>query len=213
MLVDPEVALLSTVPPHLVDSKGNSFRSALIPFCAFDSNMSTLGQDIDGLDFPACNKFKADIVGGQLCYTLELEKAHLEDKAKTAHGRGTGLWILVDPGSYFLLGQPESQEEEPGNIISTKITIPKHYIYYRINNLVNYVDHRAGVYMIGSIKKMAGTDAFLALPDNTKGCQKENEMDCQKRTFLNELYDQCGCVPWAFSPALPSQVIANQYTT
>ena len=90
MLVDPEVALLSTVPPHLVDGKGNSFRSALIPFCAFDGNMSTLGQDIDGLDFPACNKFKPDIVDGRLCYTLELEKAHFEDKAKTAHGRGTG---------------------------------------------------------------------------------------------------------------------------
>ena len=117
MFADLKVALLSTVPPHLVDKKGNSFRSSLIPFCAFEGNMSTLGQDIDGLDFPACNMFKPDIVDGQLCYTLELEKAHLEDKTKTAHGRGTGLWFLVDPGSYFLLGQPESHEEEPGNII------------------------------------------------------------------------------------------------
>ena len=51
-----DLARLSTVPPHLVDGRGNSFRSALIPFCAFDGNMTTLGQPIDGLDFPACNQ-------------------------------------------------------------------------------------------------------------------------------------------------------------
>ena len=51
-----DLARLSMVPPHLVDGRGNSFRSALIPFCAFDGNMTTLGQPIDGLDFPACNQ-------------------------------------------------------------------------------------------------------------------------------------------------------------
>ena len=129
-----DLARLSMVPPHLVDGRGNSFRSALIPFCAFDGNMTTLGQPIDGLDFPACNQ--TWYCGCQLCYTLDVKEMQTEGKIKTAHGKGSGLLLLVDPGSYFLIGESKSKEKAPRNIISTKNIIPEHYISYSINNLV-----------------------------------------------------------------------------
>ena len=205
----PDVARQSTVPPHLVDQRGNSFRSSLIPFCAFDGNMTSLGHDIDGLGFPACDQFKPDIMDGHLCFTLDIKRMHSEDKARTAHGKGTGLWLLVDPGSYYLTGLSSSKEKTPRSIISTKNVIPEHYISYNINNLVRFTDHRAGVYMIGGIKKMAGTDAFLALSDDVKGCQKEEEKRCKKERFLKELEKQCGCVPWIFGPTLPGSQVRN----
>ena len=77
---------------------------------------------------------KPDIV--ELCYTLDVKEMQPAGKIKTAHGKGSGLWLSVDPGSYFLIGESKSKEKAPRNIISTKNIIPEHYISYSINNLV-----------------------------------------------------------------------------
>jgi hypothetical protein len=52
------------------------------------------------------------------------------------------------------------------------------------------------------LKKMTGTDNYLALPDESKGCQIETEDKCRSR----KLEEQCGCVPWVLSCAMTDQV-------
>jgi hypothetical protein len=52
------------------------------------------------------------------------------------------------------------------------------------------------------LKKITGTDNYLALPDEAKGCQIEPEDKCRSR----RLKERCGCVPWALSFVLADQV-------
>ena len=54
-VLDPSIARASLHPPHLTDTKG---LPAFIPFCAYGGNMKVMGEYIEGLNFPVCNKFK-----------------------------------------------------------------------------------------------------------------------------------------------------------
>ena len=45
---------------------------------------------------------------------------------------------------------------------------------------------------------MVGTDSFLALSDEAKGCQIESTEECKRRRLKVEIQKQCGCLPWIF---------------
>ena len=57
-----------------------------------------------------------------------------------------------------------------------------------------------------SLKKMTGTDAFLDLPENIKGCQIEDQDKCYSRRYIEELQNQCKCLPWALGAIVPQKV-------
>ena len=80
---DPAAREVSVHPPHLLDSQGNSTPAALIPFCSYSGDMDSVGQQIDGLDIPVCNKFQPSIMDGQLCYTLNISKVTSSTENKT----------------------------------------------------------------------------------------------------------------------------------
>ena len=76
---------------HLIGKNMTSAPSALIPFCAFKSNLS-MGKPIlrhPNLSFPVCDSFEPDILEGQLCYTLKL-------KESSGMGKTNGLMLLLD---------------------------------------------------------------------------------------------------------------------
>ena len=56
------------------DQTGNSYPTALIPFCVFGRNMSVMGVKIDQFDVPFCNSFRPRIIKDQLCYTVDPNK-------------------------------------------------------------------------------------------------------------------------------------------
>ena len=58
-----------------------------------------------------------------------------------------------------------------------------------------------------SLKKMTGTDAFLDLPENIKGCQIEDQEMCYSRRYIEELQNQCKCLPWALRASIPQKVL------
>ena len=58
-------------PVHVIDHSGNSYPTAMIPFCVFGGNMSVMGVKIDQFDDPVCNSFRPKIVMDQLCYTVD----------------------------------------------------------------------------------------------------------------------------------------------
>ena len=66
---------MSLNPPHLTDSKGRPTPGSLIPFCAYNRAMSTLGKNLSGLTFPVCDQFKPVVKDGQVCYALDMIRA------------------------------------------------------------------------------------------------------------------------------------------
>ena len=84
---------------NIQDPDGDTLPSALIPFCAYQSNLETLGTSIPGLNFPVCNAFRPTILHGQLCYSLDIENMNLEKEKTeiTKQGKADGILLIVDP--------------------------------------------------------------------------------------------------------------------
>ena len=61
-------------PVHIIDKEGNLSPSALIPFCEFAGNMSTMGVEIEHFDVSVCNSFQAKVLNDQLCYEVDPNK-------------------------------------------------------------------------------------------------------------------------------------------
>ena len=196
---------VSLDPPHLVDSKGKLTPSALIPFCAYDGDMNITGQFISGIDFPICNKFKATILDGQLCYAIDMKDV-LKEKV-TRPGRGFGLMLAIEQKvKKSKEGSHNFEASLRQGRLYTKIDIPEFSSSIHLNNLVKYTDSRAGLYKMSVLKKMTGTEGFLGLADATKGCQIEDQTKCERRKYLEEGQRRCGCLPWTLSPAITSEV-------
>ena len=70
---------VSNHPVHLVKSSVQYSPSALIPFCEFGGNMSSMGVTTQHFDFPVCNSFQATILNDQLCYEVDLNKFSNKD--------------------------------------------------------------------------------------------------------------------------------------
>ena len=211
MFLGSGVMEVSLNPPHLLDSKGELTPDALIPFCAYDGDMNITGQYIQGLDFPICNKFKPTILNGQLCYTLDL-KDILKGKVVTRPGRGFGLTLAIEQKE-IAAPKDEGLKTFTNSLQSgrlyTRMDVPEFSPSIHLNNLVKYTDTRAGLYKMSVLKKMTGTDGFLNLADVTKGCQIEVKEDCEKRKYLEEVEQRCGCLPWTLGSAITSEVTPN----
>ena len=59
-------------PVHIKEKDGQLSPTALIPFCEFGGNISTMGVKIDQFKVPFCNSFKAKTLNDELCYEVDL---------------------------------------------------------------------------------------------------------------------------------------------
>ena len=57
-----------------MDENGKLMPTALVPFCAFSNNFSTMGVKIDQFDIPVCNIFRAKLYHDQLCYEADFNQ-------------------------------------------------------------------------------------------------------------------------------------------
>ena len=72
------------------------------------------------------------------------------------------------------------------------------YAQIYINAIAPFYGEGPGDYAISSLKKMTGTQKFLALSNAEKGCQIEDFVECKNRNFFNQGRRLCGnCIPWA----------------
>ena len=74
-----------------------------------------------------------------------------------------------------------------------------------IGTLARFIDYREGSYAMSSLKKITGTSGYLDQSDRW-GCQMETFETCQTRGYLVKVEEECGCVPWALTSALPQKV-------
>ena len=135
--------------------------------------MTSMGEYVFDLEFPACNKFTPTLFDGKMCYALKLDR-------KAKQGKGYGLWLLMDPGTKILAKDYNrwSEKEEDG-FVSTREVIPTGYMSYNIDTLTRYSDSRDGMYILSALKRKTVTEDFLGLPDSTTGCQNEAEDLCR----------------------------------
>jgi hypothetical protein len=197
---------VSVYPPHLLDSQGRPTPAALIPFCAYSGDMRTTGEYINGLDFPVCSKFQPTVLDGALCYALNMNTVLPNGKKETTPGKGNGVLFAIDLGMSIEADDSKSNARMDQKwFLNTKNSQGKG-ISIHINTMSRISDSRPGTYVMNALKKMTGTDAFLALPDETKDCQIEPEDKCRTRRYIEEVQRQCGCVPWALNIALAEQV-------
>jgi hypothetical protein len=207
---DPAAREVSVHPPHLLDSQGRPTPAGLIPFCAYCGDLATLGESFDGLDIPACNKFYPTILDGQLCYSLNVSSVISPEEKETKSGKRKGIFLAVDISEDGIFG--EEEEKDWKKFLYTEDPIDQNSMSIHINTISRISDTRVGIYELAVLKKMTGTESFLALPDNLKGCQVESQEDCKRRRYSEEAQKQCGCVPWVLGSVLPEQVGIGQDT-
>ena len=128
-----------------------------------------------------CNKFEPIVLEGQLCYSLDLAKVR---KKSTKAGKLNGLFLLLDPNSINEMNiEGQMSEEEKFKL--------------HIHTLAHYAASKPGTYAMSSLKKMTGTKSFKKIPENQKKCCVHNREECQTKTFLDQVWNKCRCVPWA----------------
>ena len=150
-----------------------------------------------------CNKFQPTLMGGQLCYNINVSSILSTNEKPTEPGKKNGIFLALDLNEIQFYGNQEERDNME-YIYSKSSNVEQPHIH--INTLSKISDTRPGLYVMTVMKKMTGTESFLALADETKGCQLEPEDECKKRMYAEEARKQCGCVPWSLSNLLPEQV-------
>ena len=173
----PDVSLY---PPHLVDSQGRNLPAALIPFCSYQGDSTSIGRSVENLSFKVCDKFQPTVLSGQLCYSIDVGNF---TKARPKAGKAAGLTLLLDHAN-----QNNRNVVDPFKII--------------LGTLDGFSDSLDGSYRMATVKKMVGTRSFMALSDRDKKCQKEAYQSCHIRRFLDRIKRKYSCVPWALAHLL-----------
>ena len=194
------VTEVSLHPPHLIDISGSLTPAALIPFCAYQTNMTLLGQTRQDLPFPVCDQFQPTVLEGQRCYVLDLNSI---SNKETKSGLKNGLLLLIDPGRLEPRQKPKTIAPEkflslnldPLTMQSSGISSARIYL----NTLASFTDFREGKYAMSSLKQMAGTESFIDLPEEKRDCQVQSFETCQALRYVEEVQKTCGCIPWALS--------------
>ena len=54
-----------------------------------------------------------------------------------------------------------------------------------------------GQFNLNILKEISGTDSFLGLDQNVRGCQNDEPYDnCTTRHYIKAMRDKCGCLPF-----------------
>ena len=127
-----------------------------------------LGKEVDG--FVACDQFQPTVLEGQICYSLDLTKFGV---GKSKAGKMYGFELVLDSNT-------------PGKVAR---------IY--LDTLSPFTNYRNGSYSLNSLKKMTGTNGFLAMPDAEKKCQVETLDECNTQKLFEKVRSECHCRFWA----------------
>ena len=184
---------MSLHPPHLIDSSGSPTPAALIPFCAFQTDMTMIGRKLEGAsNLTVCSHFKPTVLEGQLCYSLDVTTN------RTKKGLKNGLVLILDHG--ISDNQQIFQKKNGKDVTSLNFEVVSKAdssARIHLDTLASFTDYRAGSYAMYVLKKMTGTKNFLNLPLDDRQCKIETFEACHVRQYIKQVQKECGCVPWA----------------
>ena len=174
-------------------------KSGLHGACAYKTDLLLLGEYIEGLDFPICNKFTPTVLDGQLCYTLDLGSAL--PNIETFDGNRGGLVLLLDYNTERSIKPKEPAQEETNNskrfiIVGDIAGENDNKAKIFIHTLKSHYGFGGASYVMSSLKKTTPTEDFLKLPLSRRGCADKDQQECLMKTYLDQKLQNCGCVPW-----------------
>ena len=153
-MLDPvKLQTVSNHPVHIINEDGRLSPSALIPFCEFGGNMSSMGLKTDQFDIPVCRSFKAKILNDQLCYEVDLDKYKNQDSIDK--DLKLGLAFFMDYNEDRQVSLNETTNKIQGNVsFGSRYdgsfddkdafiflnSIGKYYYYYLSSYACNYVN-------------------------------------------------------------------------
>ena len=172
-------------PAHVTSGNGTLLPGALIPFCSYQSDWTTLGNKGDGLGFHACDQFKSSVLNGELCFSLKLDR---DRHGESANGKSYGLLLVLDPG--------KDVGEDQAQVLENTKDNEKLYARVSFDTLSHFSEMRNGSYAITALKQVTASESFMKLSDEERGCQKETKDECEARNFLIEIQEKCDCIPW-----------------
>ena len=162
-----------------------------MPFCAFKDKLSP------------CSNFNSVLIAGKLCHTISINVSAPEPGPKS------GLLLVLDPmmGTALNLdsekGEVESSEDEK---LLRKGSQHKNLAELHVATLSAYTSGKNGTHILNSLKRVTGSESFLAQSEERKGCSNEEFEVCQSRRYLVAVEQQCGCVPWLATFLLEDKV-------
>ena len=211
------MAELSSHPVHLTSKSGKSALSAFIPFCAYQKNMLLLGEYIDGLEFPVCNKFTPTVHKGQLCYTIDISS--VLPNIGTEGKKDGGLTLLLDYNTERSVQTKKQKETRTNNdkiYLELEDALDEDDGEARIfiNTLKPFDGYGGGSFSMHALKQISPTEKFLQLPDNVKSCKNDEKQHCKLTKYLEHKLRDSKCVPWEFlQTAIVSKVTkASMFT-
>ena len=173
--------------------KNGSPASAFIPFCAFEGKLkiSEFVSRIPNLTFPVCQSFEPTSLDGQLCYKLGVNRT-----TKGSENR-EGLVLILDMNEdlFVAVDSPNNtmSKDDPINFSMNPMTNPSQKsAKIHIKTLSSFNAFGSGSYKMTSVKKLRGTEDFLAMSLEDKRCNLEDYEECRRRL----LFQKCQCVPW-----------------
>ena len=97
-------------PVHFITKGNERFPSALIPFCEFGGNMSSVGIKVKEFNAPVCNSFETKVLNDQLCYEMDLAK--YSNKDNIHQELKSGLVFMMDYNQDRQVSFDEEDHEE-----------------------------------------------------------------------------------------------------
>ena len=188
---------------HIVTSEGIKAPFSLIPFCAYQGNLSTLGTRTQIHSKPVCLAPQPSILQGQICYKIRM------DGVQAVPRTGYSLQVLLDSepstpeANFELLIEDDHHSDmiedgdHPGTGMHADIYIP---------TLSKLRMEAVGTFSLSDIKQMTASEKFLAKDDSDKGCSEVAFEDCQSERFLENVQEICKCIPWQISSVLETKV-------
>ena len=195
------MAEMSSHPVHLTTKSGKKLPSAFIPFCAYQTDLLLMGEYIDDLKFPVCNKFTPTVLDGQLCYTLDI--GSVLPKTKTLLGKIGELFLLLDYNEERSI-KPEGKNKTRSSrgeryiIMDDTLVEDDKEAKIFIHTLKSETGFGAGSYAMSALKQMAPTEDFLGLSPTARGCANEDQQHCLMKRYLDRKLQECDCIPWEF---------------
>ena len=208
---------VSSHPFSIFNQQGLISPSAFIPFCSFGAEM--IGTKVPNMTFRVCDIFeptvyKGGLYDGRLCYQANVKK---NPGQIFFEGKASGLMLLIDNNNERSIDISNSQKStkalsEQNIYLGEDKSNTENMASIYIGTLAPYHSYGPGDYEMTGIKKIEGTENFLAWPHHRRGCTVEKYEKCQMREFLEKTVE-CGCSPFQFLPSAgnTSQVDSNSY--
>ena len=183
------LASVSNHPPHIIDQHRAINPSSFIPFCYFGER--ALGEKIANFSEPVCILSVPKNIGGQLCYSIDINSALRENTVD--QGESSALILYLDYNEESSTWMDIDQQENAGLGVKMDMITESKII---IETITPFVTYGGGHFLLSNVQETKTTKDFDNLSGMSRGCALQDEA---KSRFENAGLASCKCIPFEVS--------------